>query len=1140
MMDAEKVKNHLIESLKQQNDEYVNIINANHPFPCGICQKNVNINQKAIECSNCNFWIHIKCNGTSVDEYNKMIDINSALTEAEIQENEWMCNKCQISNMANIFPFGLENNYDLQNILQADSLKILENLPSYEITSKASDIDSLKQFDIDENTVTNINSRYYPAYEFQSLHPVNSFNLFHTNLNGLENKFEQLHNFVNTTKMNIDIIGISETTQSENNIFKTNVSIDGYHQPFTLGSKSSRGGVAIYARDNLNIWQRDDLNTVNNYFESVWVEIEIEKSKNIICGCMYRHPNSGIEEFTTYISKCLTKITKEKKECYLLGDFNVDLLKYESNSKNRDFLNALTSYGFLPHILQPTRISDHSSTVIDNIYGNNFEQDSVSGNILIKFADHFSQFLSINKEVIRLKHNDIYKRDLSNFDEKLFIDDVSIQNWNANNLKDTNSKFNDFLWRVEGCVDRHAPIKKLTRKEIKKMSKPWINNYILKLISHRDRLFHQKKNDPMNNRIKCAYNLFRNRITREIKKAKKEYYKTYFETNLCNMKKTWQGIKEIINLNNKAGPKISQLNYEGKQINTNEGMANAFNDFFTKIGPKLDKDIPNPRRNRDPTYYLNSRVPLSFLISPTNPKEINDIISTLDVSKSSGPCCIPTKLLKLVSDEISHPFSDICNSSFNQGVFPDKNKIAKVMPCHKNGSTKDVNNYRPISLLSTFSKIIEKLMASRLNIFLDLHSIIYPNQFGFRAGSSTSHSLISITETIKKTIDEKKFGCGVFIDLKKAFDTVNHDILLQKLEHYGIRDVALSWFKSYLTDRKQYVHINGVDSETKDITCGVPQGSVLGPLLFLLYINDLPNISKKLKFYLFADDTNIYFESADLKSLEKTMNKELEKLHEWLCLNRLSLNITKTNFVIFHAINKPKTSVVTILINKQAIDEVKSVKYLGILIDSQLTFKNQIDELSKKVSRAIGVLYKLRPYVTAKILTSVYYAIVYPFLLYGIVVWGNASKALLEPIHIMQKKIVRMITFKDNYPTVPGPLAHTPPLFHKLKMLKIYDIYKVQVGNFVFESVNDIGPSQSIIKFTRASEIHDHDTRYAKRGKFFITGVRTERYGLRALRVEGRKVWDTIPNNIKESRTKKSFNACYKGLLINSYLMELP
>ena len=198
--------------------------------------------------------------------------------------------------------------------------------------------------------------------------------------------------------------------------------------------------------------------------------------------------------------------------------------------------------------------------------------------------------------------------------------------------------------------------------------------------------------------------------------------------------------------------------------------------FFTKIGTKLDENIPKANIKKNVKSYLKSRVTSNFILSPTNPQEIMEIIDELDESKSSGPCPIPTNILKMVKNDLSVVFSDICNSSFNEGIFPDKNKIAKVIPTHKNGTTKYVNKYRPISLLSTFSKIMEKLMASRLNNFLELHSIIYPEQYGFRA-----HSLISITARIKKTIEQKKYGCGVFIDLKKAFDTVNHEILLQKL-----------------------------------------------------------------------------------------------------------------------------------------------------------------------------------------------------------------------------------------------------------------------------------------------------------------------------------------------------------------------
>ena len=230
---------------------------------------------------------------------------------------------------------------------------------------------------------------------------------------------------------------------------------------------------------------------------------------------------------------------------------------------------------------------------------------------------------------------------------------------------------------------------------------------------------------------------------------------------------------------------------------------------------------------------------------------------------------------------------------------------------------------------------------------------------------------------------------------------------------------------------------------------------------------------------------------------------------------------------------------VTILINKHAIDEVNTVKYLGILLDSQLTYKNQINALSKKVSRAIGVLYKLRPFVTSKTLISVYYAIIYPFLLYGIVLWGNVSTTLIKPLYILQKKIVRMITYNDKYSTTTGLLSHSLPLFHKLKMLNILDIHKQHVGKFVFESVNGLGPSKSILKFTRASEIHDHNRRFAEQGNFFNNGVRTNRYGLKALKIHGTKVWESIPINIRESRTTKSFNFKYKRYLIGSYLKRL-
>ena len=327
-------------------------------------------------------------------------------------------------------------------------------------------------------------------------------------------------------------------------------------------------------------------------------------------------------------------------------------------------------------------------------------------------------------------------------------------------------------------------------------------------------------------------------------------------------------------------------------------------------------------------------------------------------------------MLKMIPDLTIIPLCRIINMSFITGVFPEILKIVKVIPVHKGGSTQDMNNFRPISLLSIFDKIMEKLLHKRLYDFLEKNNILFKNQFCFRKNNSTLFALLQITEKIGESIDKGKYGCGIFIDLRKVFDTVNHQILLQKLDHYGIRGSALSWFESYLDNRRQYVYFNGESSDLKSISFGVPQGSVLGPLLFLLYINDLLNISSLLDFYLFADDTNLYYEDVFLISLEQKINKELKKLNLWLNVNRLSLNIAKTNFVIFHPYNKPLKGRVTIVIKKKAIAEKSAIKYLGVIIDSTLSWNGHILNIPKKISRAIGVMFKIRPFVNTAILKN--------------------------------------------------------------------------------------------------------------------------------------------------------------------------
>ena len=404
---------------------------------------------------------------------------------------------------------------------------------------------------------------------------------------------------------------------------------------------------------------------------------------------------------------------------------------------------------------------------------------------------------------------------------------------------------------------------------------PWMINEIMKLIKIRDRLFERKKREPENSTVIETYKKFRNKVSNEIKKSKNAFYKAYFESHSNDIKKTWEGIRRVINPGKPVSHGISQLNQKGKIIDDPKDIANSVNEFFVNVGPNTEKTVPKVE-NISPENFLKNRNRFDFVMAHISEEDILDIIKSLP-NKGTGPASIPLKLLKLVACIIIAPLCYIINVSFDTGVFPDVLKLAKVIARHKGGPSDNLNNYRPISLLSIFDKIMEKIMHKKLSEFLDEHEILFINQFGFRKRCSTIHALLDIIERIRDNMDNCMYGCGVFIDLKKAFDTVNHEILLTKLEHYGIRNNMLNWFRSYLTDRKQYVSFNGESSEILNITCGVPQGSVLGPLLFLLYINDLPNISNKLSFFLFADDTNLYYESDDLIELEKTMNKELKK-----------------------------------------------------------------------------------------------------------------------------------------------------------------------------------------------------------------------------------------------------------------------
>ena len=507
-------------------------------------------------------------------------------------------------------------------------------------------------------------------------------------------------------------------------------------------------------------------------------------------------------------------------------------------------------------------------------------------------------------------------------------------------------------------------------------------------------------------------------------------------------------------------------------------MSNILNDFYVNVTDGITKTIPITPKS--PLDYLSDRMCNSLFLTPLTAIEVNDLINILNPSKSVGPNSIPIKLLKIIGYSVSPLLALLVNQSFQSGVFPVKFKIAKVISISKEGNPELPSNYRPISLLPVFSKIFEKLMYKRVYKFLEIHNVLYSLQFGFQENHSIDHALVSLTEAVRNTLDNKRLGCGIFIDLQKAFDTVNHRILLSKLEHYGIRGCALEWFRSYLSHRKQYVSVNGSSSSVLSITCGVPQGSVLGPLLFLIYINDLPNASKKLTFYLFADDTNIYYESKDLPNLAKVVVKELRLVKKWLDANKLSLNIDNTNYIIFHSSSVNVSSGTDIKIGKKHIKSVKFVKFLGLFLDEHLTWKYYLSELSKKLARTCGTFFKIRNLLPIDVLICLYNALFLPYLQYGLIGWGQTYASYIDPIFKLQKKAVRAISFQPR-------MSPSLPIFNDFKLLKLSEIFELQLLTFVFDSVNKTSPNCFHDFFLLSSSVHQYSTRVASQGDLYMS-----------------------------------------------------
>lgn len=1027
--------------------------------------------------------------------------------------------------MDTIFPFAGITNFELETLFESSQVRLEKLLEENYFTKHM-------QKTLPQELLEGLSCSYVNEQEFNKRCIGNKFklSLFHLNIRSLLKNSHNLKSYLDSLDCVFDIIALTEIGMNADACAGI---LDGYTFEYVKPPDGSKfGGAGIFIKDNINYKVRPDMNSylVNSkdYVELVCIDIYSPDSTYTVLN-MYRHPNKGsVAEFQSDLENIFQILKNEGKNVIILGDININLLKIQ-NDKIKDYINNLIINSYTPCLTLPTRITDSTATLIDHIYiklkQTEINDRIITGNLLTDITDHLPNFLLLGTPVNEMIKNRPYIRIYNETNISKLQADLSEVNWSVIfEDKTPNEKCDVFISTYSTLFNKSFPKTRLSRKRAK--DKNWVTPGLKKCIQKKNALYRRKLEHPTEeNKIK--YNRYRNTLTATLRKAMELHYNELFRTRNSSVKNLWDTYGKIINPNKyKKKKTIDKIILDGETTSNPHRIAELFNNYFCNVGENLASKIPIYPESVHTFLQTPSPIQTMYL-RPTDPDEIKKEIMKLNTKKSAGPDEISPKIIKLTVDQILQPLTTIFNDSIINSVYPDHFKVAQVIPLHKKAEKTILSNYRPISLLSCFGKILEKLIHKRLYSFLTKHNLLYSYQFGFQHNLSTSLALIEITDNIREYLDKGNDVLGIYIDLAKAFDTVNHSILLTKLQHYGIRGKAHEWFKSYLKDRKQYVLTNDSKSETKFISCGVPQGSVLGPLLFLIYVNDIwCSIQRQNCIRLFADDTNIFIYGKNLNELKTEGEQILNNLYKWFSVNKLTMNIDKSCFSIFTKKKRKDPNLFSQLtFDNHTIKRVQSAKYLGIILDDKLTWDEHIEHVINNTIKYINCFKYIKQYLPTHCARILYYSFIYSRIAYGIEIYGKTTNSNLHKLQVIQNKSLKILL--NQHPRTSTNFIH-----RQTNILKVKHIHDYVVVNFVHKQINGKLPVIYNNYFIPNNHVHHHNTRHNT--NLFYPLISTT-HGHKMNKFMGPYLWNRIPETIKNIHQSEKFKKELKKHYISEY-----
>ena len=925
------------------------------------------------------------------------------------------------------------------------------------------------------------------------------------NINSIRNKIELLKPTILET---VDILVIAETKLD--NTFATNqFTINGFNPPLRYDRNKNGGGLLIYIREGVPAKQLKDFTTPDD-IECGIIEVNLHKKKWILFGT-YRPPSQNVSYFLDELGKAIDHYSSHCENFIALGDFNIGV----EHQKMKSFMEIF----HLKNLIKvPTCFKSDNPKCIDLILTNKHHSFQESSAIDTGLSDFHSMIVTILKGgFVKRGPKIIIYRDYKKFDVNTFRHDLE------DSLSEMNTRvinFSEFNERVETVLNEHAPIKK---KCIRANDGPFMTKALRKAIYTRTSL----RNRYNKNRTQENWNAFkrqRNKCVKLLRQAKIDYYKNLDVKCLTDNRKFWKTIKPLFSEKIKASPKINLLENEVLVTDDRE-VANIFNEYFISItevlGIQEPKDILKPIEGlHDPIevaikkfsshpsielIYKNKKSSNEFRFTMVVRERVATEIQKLKLNKASPVDSIPGKILKDNQDIFTNALQKLFNDSVIDGTFPPELKIGEITPVYKANDQTLKSNYRPITILSAISKIYERLMFEQVMAYSE--SFLFQYLCGFRKGYNTQQALVRFLEKCKAVLDNKGFAGAILMDLSKAFDCLNHDLLIAKLHAYGFNRTALKQVHSYLTDRQQRVKINGSFSTLKCSSLGVPQGSVLGPLLFNIYINDFFYLVKDTEVCNYADDTTIFVCGTELDPILKSLEKDASLLTSWFANNYMKMNGDKSHLLMFGN----KSAEATVNISRSSIKESDEEKLLGVTIDKKLNFKSHVNSLCKKASQKLHALARISTYMEKPQLELTITTFIMSHFSYCPLVWMFHDRASNNKINKIHERALRII-HKDS-------TSNFQELLNKSNSVSVHQRNLQLLLTEIYKTVHNLNPTF----MTQVFEKKDVSYNLRESNSLTLPKANTTLYGIDTVRYIGKKLWQVLPTEIKESKSLEVF-----------------